>query len=144
MTTAIDDLLTEWTDCERTGDARRLDAMLADDFVGIGPVGFVLDRDAWLARLGPDLHYDRLELDEVSTHRHGDAAIVVAHQHAVGTAMSNPTPPDTRVSFTVVAGDDDKLRIAGIQYSFIGPPWEPPHERHVHHSVEAGAAATRR
>jgi ketosteroid isomerase-like protein len=126
MTTAIDDLLAEWTDCERTGDARRLDAMLADDFVGIGPVGFVLDRDAWLARLGPDLHYDRLELDEVSTHRHGDAAIVVAHQHAVGTAMSNPTPPDTRVSFTVVAGDDDKLRIAGIQYSFIGPPLGAP------------------
>jgi ketosteroid isomerase-like protein len=118
MTTAIDDLLAEWTDCERTGDARRLDAMLAD--------GFVLDREAWLGRLGPDLHYDRLELDEVSTHRHGDAAIVVAHQHAVGTAMSNPTPPDTRVSFTVVAGDDDKLRIAGIQYSFIGPPRGAP------------------
>ena len=122
MTTDIDTLLNTWAECERTGDTTTLETLLTDDFVGIGPVGFVLDRDAWLGRLGPNLHYDRLELDEVSTHPHGDAAIVVAHQHAVGTAMSNPTPPDTRVSFTVVAGDDDELRIAGIQYSFIGPP----------------------
>jgi hypothetical protein len=31
-------------------------------------------------------------------------------------------PPDTRVSFTVVTGDDSKPTIAAMQYSFIGPP----------------------
>ena len=121
MTTQISELLSEWTESERNGDAPRLSALLTDDFVGIGPVGFVLDKDAWLNRLGPDLRYEQLELDEVSTRHHGDTAIVVAHQHATGTARGNPTPPDTRVSFTVVTDDDD-LRIAGMQYSFIGPP----------------------
>src|SRR5204863_6724514 len=111
MSTTIDQLLAEWADCERTGDAQRLDRLLADDFVGIGPVGFVLDKPAWVGRLGPELHYDRLELDEVSTHRHGDTTIVVGHQHAVGTAMGNPTPPDTRVSFTVHPGAHRELRI---------------------------------
>jgi hypothetical protein len=46
---------------------------------------------------------------------------VVAHQHAIGSHAGNPTPPDTRVSFTVVA-HDGRMRIAGAQYSFIGPP----------------------
>jgi Domain of unknown function (DUF4440) len=114
MTTDVNDLLTAWTECERTGDARGLDKLLTDDFVGIGPVGFVLDKRAWLGRLGPDLRYEHLELDEVSTRHHGSTAMVVAHQHAVGTARGNRVPPDTRVSFTVVTDDDAGLRIAGI------------------------------
>jgi hypothetical protein len=48
MTDDIDDLLAQWAEAERTGDAGRLDALLTDDFVGIGPVGFVLDKDAWV------------------------------------------------------------------------------------------------
>jgi len=126
MTMDIDELLISWTECERTGDAATLDALLTDDFVGIGPVGFVLDKDAWLARFGMGLEYERLELDEVSARRHGDAAIVIARQRAVGTHSGNPTPPDTRVSFMVVAADGSGPRIAAMQYSFAGPPLGPP------------------
>ena len=125
MNDAIDQLLTGWVESERTGDAERLDGLLTDDFVGIGPVGFVLPKDAWLARFAQGLRYDRLELDEVSTRRYGDAAVVVAHQRAVGEHRGNPTPPDTRVSFTVVS-TDRAPQIAGIQYSFIaGAPGQP-------------------
>jgi len=121
ITTAITTLLDDWKQAERSGDAERLGALLTDDFVGIGPVGFVLPRDAWLGRLGPDLQYDQLELDEVSARTHGETTIVVAHQHAAGRARGNPVPFDTRVSFVVVPGGDGP-RIAGMQYSFIGPP----------------------
>ena len=48
MITAIDDVLTSWVDAERRGDAHALDALLTDDFVGIGPVGFVLSKAAWV------------------------------------------------------------------------------------------------
>ena len=120
--TELDDLLDGWADAERGGDRDRLDALLADDFVGIGPVGFVLPKPAWLDRLGPDLRYDRLELDDVATHDHGSATVVVAHQHAEGEARGNPLPADTRVSFVVVRGDDGQPRIASVQYSFMAPP----------------------
>jgi len=120
MTDDIDDLLAEWAEAERTGDAGRLDALLTDDFVGIGPVGFVLDRDAWVRRFDQGLSYECLDLDEVSTRRHGDSALVVAHQYAVGMARGNRTPPDVRVSFTVVSGPGASPRIAGLQYSLIG------------------------
>jgi ketosteroid isomerase-like protein len=121
MNTDIDELLTSWAESERTGDADRLDRLLADDFVGIGPVGFMLAKDAWLSRFAQGLRYDRLELDEVSARRYGDAAIVVARQHAVGEHQGNPIPADTRVSFMVLLADGDGPRIAAIQYSFMAP-----------------------
>jgi ketosteroid isomerase-like protein len=121
MTTTIDDLLTTWVECERTGDVSGLDGLLADDFVGVGPIGFVLDKASWLHRFEMGLGYSRLELDEVTTHRHGDTAVVVARQHAEGAAGAMPAFPDLRVSFTVVV-DEDRLRIAGMQYSFNGMP----------------------
>lgn len=48
-----------------------------------------------------------------------DDALVVAHRYAVGTARGNRTPPDLRVSFTVVSGPGAGPRIAGLQYSLI-------------------------
>lgn len=125
MTTDIDQLLSTWTQAERDGDAATLDRLLADDFVGIGPVGFVLDKPTWLGRFQQGLAYESLELDDVLVRRYGDSALVVAHQHAAGKHADTPTPPDTRVSFSVVT-DGDHLRIAAIQYSFIGPPLGAP------------------
>ena len=125
MKTDIDELLNDWAESERTGDAKHLDRLLADDFVGIGPVGFVLDREPWLARFGHGLAYDDLTLDEVVEHRHGNTVVVVAHQHADGHSGDVQIPPDTRVSFTIVDADASP-RIAGIQYSFIGPPLGGP------------------
>ena len=121
-TTDVQDLLDRWTDAERTGDRDSLDALLADDFVGIGPVGFALPKPAWLDRFGPELHYDRLELDEITSRDYGDAAVVVARQHAVGEARGNPVPGDTRVSFVLVPSGGGRTRIAGIQYSFMAGP----------------------
>jgi ketosteroid isomerase-like protein len=114
-------MLDRWTDAERNGDREALDALLTDDFVGIGPVGFMLAKTAWLNRLGPNLRYERLELDEITSRSYADAAVVVARQHAAGEARGNPLPADTRVSFVVVRDGGDERRIAGIQYSFMTP-----------------------
>jgi ketosteroid isomerase-like protein len=62
MTTAIDDVLTSWVDAERRGDARALDDLLTDDFLGIGPVGFVLPKAAWVDRFENGLRYAALSL----------------------------------------------------------------------------------
>jgi len=122
MTTDINDLLATWTTAERTGDARALDALLADDFVGVGPVGFVLDKPGWVGRFEHGLRYEQLDLDELVIHHHGDTVVVVAHQHAVGDAGGTPVPTDTRVSFIVVPVPGGMSAIAGMQYSFNGPP----------------------
>jgi hypothetical protein len=43
-------LLRAWNAAEARGDPAALDALLADDFRGDGPEGFVLDKDGWLDR----------------------------------------------------------------------------------------------
>ena len=101
----IDTLLTAWIDAERTGDATTTEKLLTDDFVGIGPVGFQLPKQAWLQRqTGGELHYDELTLDEISTRRHGGCAITTARWNARGTARGHALPEATRL--TLVAVDD--------------------------------------
>jgi len=118
----IRDVLSRWTDAERDGDRDGLDGLLTEDFVGIGPVGFMLPKPPWLDRFGPDLRYDGLELDEITSRSYGDTSVVVARQHATGEARGNPLPADTRVSFVVVPAADGRQQIAGIQYSFMAAP----------------------
>jgi hypothetical protein len=47
---SLEELLRAWCDAEAGGDAAALAALLAGDFRGDGPLGFVLDKDQWLDR----------------------------------------------------------------------------------------------
>ena len=119
-------LLATWTDAERVGDAATTDTLLTDDFVGIGPVGFQLDKEAWLQRqIDGQLHYDELSLDEVATREYRNCAVTIARWNARGTARGNPMPEATRITLVSVQDNDD-WRVAGIHFSFIaGTPGSP-------------------
>jgi ketosteroid isomerase-like protein len=120
MTTELEVLATTWAAAEERGDVNALDALLVDDFMGVGPVGFTLPKEAWLGRFAGGLRYERLWLEEVSMRSYGNASVIVAHQHAIGTHQGAPTPAESRVSVVVVRSDErTDWRIAGIHYSFI-------------------------
>lgn len=125
MSDAIEALVERWCAAERDGDVESLGDLLVDDFVGVGPVGFVLDKAAWLGRFDQGLSYQELGVDDVVVRCHGDAAVIVAHQHADGSSGDEPLPVDLRMSVTVVDGQPGEPRIASMHYSFIRPPLEP-------------------
>src|SRR3989440_9539420 len=130
MSTRTDDIegfLTEWTAAERNGDAAALDRLLADDFTGVGPLGFTLSKQDWLDRYAAgDLKYRTFELADVAVRRYGDAAVVIAPQSAAGAYRGHEVPRGLRV--TLVVTDASRARqLASAPMSFIaGTPRAPP------------------
>jgi ketosteroid isomerase-like protein len=71
------DLVNRWADAERRMDAEALDGLLADDFVGVGPLGFVVTREQWLARFANGLVNSAFAVEEPAARDYGTAAVVV-------------------------------------------------------------------
>jgi ketosteroid isomerase-like protein len=118
----LSSFLTAWADAERDGDAATTDRLLTDDFIGIGPVGFQLPKQAWLQRqTDGTLHYDALSLDEVTTRVYGGCAITTARWNARGTARGHPLPEATRATLVTVKDGED-WRLATIHFSHLAAP----------------------
>jgi ketosteroid isomerase-like protein len=71
------ELVEGWAAAEQGNDAEALDGLLADDFVGVGPLGFVLGRDQWLARFGNGLEHRSFAVEDAQVRDYGSAAVVV-------------------------------------------------------------------
>jgi hypothetical protein len=64
------DALRAWVRSETDGDAAAPEQLLADDFTGVGPLGFVLTRAEWIDRHATGaLRYDSLRLEDVAGSR---------------------------------------------------------------------------
>jgi ketosteroid isomerase-like protein len=125
--TTIDDLLTSWATAERKGEVSTLDRLLTDDFAGIGPLGFVLRKQAWLERFGGGLIYDHFELEEIQARDYGGAAVVTTRQIASGMLDGDPLPFETLRATLTLIHNHDCWQLAAIHMSFVaGTPGAPP------------------
>lgn len=119
------DVLTlsqDWANAERVSDTSRLADLLADDFVGIGPRGFMLTKEEWLGRHASGaLRYDSLALDEVTLRPHAGAAIVTGHETDTVQYEGHPMQGDYRTTLVFVT-EHDRWRLASLQFSPIAPP----------------------
>src|SRR6266516_3076075 len=93
----IREMAEAWADAERRNDADGLARILADDFVGVGPRGFLLTRDQWLARYrSGDLKNESFIWQDASARVHGETAIVIGRQTTRGTYQGHPLQGDFR------------------------------------------------
>jgi ketosteroid isomerase-like protein len=76
----VEELVERWAAAEAARDSATLGALATDDVTLVGPVGFVLDRPAWLRRFDDGLSYDELSVGDVAVRDHGDHAVAVATQ----------------------------------------------------------------
>jgi ketosteroid isomerase-like protein len=113
------ELTGNWVDAELRADTGALGALLHDDFVGVGPLGFMLPKQAWIGRhRGGELEYQALGLSETSVRHFGDTAIVIAAQHQEATYQGRPVPGE-QFRITLVVVDDGEPRIAGVHLTPI-------------------------
>jgi uncharacterized protein (TIGR02246 family) len=124
----IHDLLRRLTAAERDSDAATLADLLDDDFVCVGPLGFVLTKPQWLAGYrGADLAYQALSTDEPAVRRYGDTVITISTRTQQATYQGNPAPGGQfRVTHIIVRRDGAWL-VAGFHISPVTvPPASPP------------------
>ncbi len=119
------DFLDAWTKAELAADQAKIGDLLTDDFTCIGPLGFTLSKQDWLNRHGA-LHYDQLDLADISTRQYGDTTVAIATQTQRATFNGAPIPPTTRASIVLIRDGDD-WKIANIHFSFVaGTEGAPP------------------
>jgi ketosteroid isomerase-like protein len=115
-------LVQRWAAAEQQNDAGLLDGLLADDFVGVGPLGFVLTREQWLSRFRGGLENRAFTVDDPQVHDHGSAAVVVGVQVQETSFQGRDNSGRFRLTLVAVHRVDRWL-LASIH---IGPLQNPP------------------
>jgi ketosteroid isomerase-like protein len=120
------DLGQRWAEAERYGDVAALDALIRDDFVAVGPLGFVLDKQQWLgARRSGALKSTSFEWEASNVRVFGDTAVVVGIQTQESTYEGRDASGRFRVTQIAVRSDTDgRWTLAGMHLSPIAQP--PP------------------
>jgi ketosteroid isomerase-like protein len=116
------DLVDRWAAAEQENDAGRLDGLLADDFVGVGPLGFVLTRQQWLERFGNGLENRTFKVEDPQVHDHGGAAVVVGVDNQETSFRGGDNSGRFRLTLTAVR-PADRWVVASVH---IGPLQGPP------------------
>ena len=123
--TATNDILAlvdRWAAAEQGNDAGQLDGLLADDFVGVGPLGFVLTRQQWLERFGNGLENRTFKVEDPHVHDHGSAAVVVGVDNQETSFRGGDSSGRFRLTLTAVR-PADRWQVASVH---IGPLQGPP------------------
>jgi hypothetical protein len=115
-------LADAWANAELRGETTFLESTLADDFIGIGPLGFMLTRQEWLARhTSGDLKYESFNLDEVKVRMYNGAAILTGRQVQNAAYRGNSIQGQFRTTLVFVQ-QQGQWRLASLQLSTIGQP----------------------
>jgi hypothetical protein len=123
MDSQLTDLQRQWAEAELRGDAAFLESLLVDDFVGVGPFGFLLTKEQWLNRYrSGDLRYEEFVWQDVATRLYDDAAVAVGRQTQTGAYQGQPTPGRDFRTTLIFVRRDGTWRLAGSHISLMGPP----------------------
>lgn len=115
-------LAEQWAAAEQSADTAAIERTLADDFVGIGPLGFLLSKQEWLQRhQSGALRYTAFTVDDTQVRVYGDAAIMIGRITQGGTYQGHDTSGQFRATLVWVQ-QQGRWRLAGLQLSALGQP----------------------
>ncbi len=119
ITKDLQELGQEWATAELRGDTAFHERRLADDFIAVGPRGFMLTKDQWIARYqSGDLKHDSLEWSDATPRVYGETAVVIGRQTAQGSYQGHPIGGAFRTTLIFIR-QDGEWRIASLHLSPI-------------------------
>ena len=116
------DLVQRWAAAEERNDAATLDGLLADGFAGVGPFGFILTRDQWLARFTNGLVNRSFTVTDLQVRDYGTAAAGIGVLAQETSWQGNENSGRFRVTLVAVRADEGWL----LGQVHIGPLQAPP------------------
>jgi ketosteroid isomerase-like protein len=123
----VTQLADTWATAELQGDTTFLEKFLAEDFIGVGPLGFLLTKQEWLARHKEgDMKYTTHTLDEVKVRAYTEAAIVIGRLTQEAAYRGNPINVQLRTTLVFIH-QREQWYLVGVHFSNIGQP--PPFAR---------------
>lgn len=124
MTTldGVHDLVQRWAAAEQENDAGRLDGLLAGEFAGVGPFGFILTRDQWLARFTNGLVNRSFAVTDLQVRDLGTAAAGIGVLAQETSWQGHDNSGRFRVTLVAVRAGEGWL----LAHVHIGPLQAPP------------------
>jgi ketosteroid isomerase-like protein len=116
------DLVQRWAAAEERNDAEALDGLLADAFAGVGPFGFILTRDQWLARFANGLVNQSFAVTDLQVRDYGTAAVGIGVLAQETSWQGTDNSGRFRVTLVAVQ-EGEGWRLAHVH---IGPLQMPP------------------
>jgi ketosteroid isomerase-like protein len=111
-----------WAEAEVRQDVTTLDAMAQDDFILVGPMGFILDKTQWLDRYrNGDLVTSAMDWRDTQTRVFGDCAVVVGVHDQEAAYRGQPNNGQFRATHILVR-ENSAWRLVGMHLSPIAAP----------------------
>ena len=116
------DLVQRWAAAEEKNDAGALEELLDGEFAGVGPFGFILTRDQWLARFANGLVNRSFTVTDLQVRDYGTAAVGIGVLVQETSWQGTDNSGQFRVTLVAVrAGEGWQLA-----HVHIGPLQAPP------------------
>jgi hypothetical protein len=119
------DLVRRCAAAEQQNDAGLLGGLLADDFAGVGPLGFVLTREQWLARFDGGLVNRSFAIEDARVRSYGSAAVAIGILAQQTSWRGGDNSGRFRVTLVAVRPAGRWL-LAGVHVGPLQPPGGPP------------------
>ena len=118
----VEKLAQTWTAAEVRGNITFMEQSFADDFLGVGPLGFLLTKQDWIERhQSGDLQYTSLNLDEMTVRVYQGTVLLVGRLAQQGTYRGNSITAQFRTTLVWISLHDH-WQLAGYHVSTIGQP----------------------
>ncbi len=124
-TQQLQQLSEQWATAERTGDTDFFQRNLAEDFVGVGPFGFMLTKADAIQRFAPgNLKYESFQWEDVKVRNYGDAAVMIGRQTQKARYQQQVMEGQFRTTLIWVH-QQGRWLLAGFHISQIAAPPRP-------------------